>query len=167
MSSLYKSLTIIYNSLLKLNTRILPSWNNVVFHPLKKRLLLQESIIPYPIKTFCITVQSLTAGDLTWSMKRPPKCLLWHVLEWSDAHKNKYSNCHKFIPTRFLSPFNNVEGGYRNSHRPSVRPKRKSSHSHNFSPIITKFLQHVYINEKIFNTKKSATNCCHGNRFSF
>ena len=33
---------------------------------------------------------------------------------------------------------------------PSVRPKRKSSHSHNVSPILTKFLQHLYITENFY-----------------
>ena len=51
---------------------------------------------------------------------------------------------------RVFIPVNNVEGGYRNSQRPYVRPKRKSSHSHNFPTIITKFLQHVYITEKYY-----------------
>ena len=35
--------------------------------------------------------------------------------------------------------------------RPSVRPKRKSSHSHNFSPILTKFLHHVSITENFYS----------------
>ena len=34
---------------------------------------------------------------------------------------------------------------------PSVRPKRKSSHSHNFSPILTKFLHHVHITKTFYN----------------
>ena len=33
----------------------------------------------------------------------------------------------------------------------SVRPKWKSSYSHNFSRILTKFLHHVYITEKFYN----------------
>ena len=35
--------------------------------------------------------------------------------------------------------------------RPSFRSKRKSSYSDNFSPILTKFLQHVYVAEKFYN----------------
>ena len=35
------------------------------------------------------------------------------------------------------------------SFRPSVRPKRKSTYIYNFSPILSKFLQHLYTTEKL------------------
>ena len=52
---------------------------------------------------------------------------------------------------QFIIPVNNVEGDIETvsvRHSICLSDKRKSSHSHNFSPILTKFLQHVYINEK-------------------
>ena len=60
--------------------------------------------------------------------------------------KNKMAAIAIFIPV------NNVEGGYRNSPHPSFRPSvRKYSQSHNFSPILTKFVHHVYITENFYN----------------
>ena len=35
----------------------------------------------------------------------------------------------------------------------SVRPKRKSSHSHNFSPILTKFIQHFFYTACLYRWK--------------
>ena len=43
-----------------------------------------------------------------------------------------------------------VEGGYRTV---SVSLSSKASHSHNVSPILTKFLLHVHITEKFYNFK--------------
>ena len=98
-------------------------------------------------------------------------CFLWPMVSWLANFTVNYRAV-------FLSPVNNVEGGYRNSQhpflrpsfRPNVRPKTKSSQSHNFSPIFTKFQKHVYITEKFYTVqfhKKSGKNCCHANRFSF
>ena len=92
----------------------------------------------------------------------PLHCKLCVLLVNSVWVKTKYSLI--FCCGLFLSPVNNVERDIEtvsvcpsfrpsvcHSVHPSVSPKRKSSHSHNFSPILPKFIQHVYTNEKFYN----------------
>ena len=63
-----------------------------------------------------------------------------------------------------LSPVNNIEGGYRNSQRPSIRPsvclsvrlsvrpsQMKVLSQPQFFTNPPKFIQHVYTNEKFYN----------------
>ena len=72
----------------------------------------------------------------------------------------------------FLSPINNVEGGYRNSLRPSIRPSVRNE-SPLTGTIFHRSLPNLYSmfipmqNFIMCSFIKSGKNCCRGNGFSF
>ena len=101
-------------------------WSSFLKVPLSRLLSLE---VWFVLSTYWKQYPTLTCRSFGGVIFSPLKVRRWHL-------------AHSF------------EGGYKNSPRPSVIPSVhlsvQSSHSRNFLPIITKFLQHVYITEKLY-----------------
>ena len=117
-------------------TCCLSRWWRPCFTPSTRPRKTRASSGSAPSKTAKTTVETLphrNGGLLRTVIPCQRKAFICHPSPPNTCVDGGYRLCADCL----LSPVNNVEGGYRNSQRPSIHPKRKSSHSHNYSPILT------------------------------